>query len=157
MRYRAFTDADHDLIVALERTVLLQEDPNFDALPDREKEGRIRTSVASLRFFERTEHSFVAEAEDVLYGAVFAQSVWHGDKPTVWISRILLHPAAPSDTLAGLLKACSKSAYDTAIYEVHTCLTPEQAAAAEGFRSQGIYAVRHLGSRSETAQGEKLA
>lgn len=157
MRYRAFTDQDYDALVTLERTVLLQEDPEFDALPEKEKEGRIRTTIASLRFFQRTEHSFVAEADDVLYGAVFAQSVWHGDKPTVWISRIMMHPDAPETALAGLLKACSKSAYDTAIYEVHACFTPEQVSSAEGFRAQGIYAVRHLGSRSETAQGDKLA
>lgn len=157
MRYRAFTETDHDAIVALERVVLLQEDPNFDTLAEKEKEGRIRTTEASLRFFQRTEHSFVAEFDDVIHGAVFAQSVWHGDKPTVWISRIMIHPDAPAATLSGLLKACSKSAYDTAIYELHTCLTPEQVADAEGFRSQGIYAVRHLGSRSETAPGDKLA
>lgn len=158
MFYRAFTDADFDALQQLDLTVLRHEDPNFDALPDREREGRVRTSLAALRFFERSEHSFVADDDGKVVGALFAQSVWQGDRPTVLISRVWTAQGAPQGTAAGLLKACSKSAYDTAVYEVHLPVTPELTAAAgeENFREVGRYAVRHLGTRGQTAPGEAL-
>ena len=158
MMYRAFTSTDFEALEALDLTVARAEDSAFDALPDREREGRLRSSLAALRFFERSEHSFVAEDEGRLVGAIFAQSVWQGDRPTVLVSRVLIAPDAPEETARGLLRVCAKSAYDTAVYEVHLPVdaTLRDAAAAESFRSVGFYAVRHLGTRSSTAPGEAL-
>lgn len=158
MFYRAFTSADFEALQALDLAVLRREDPNFDALGEREREGRIRTSLAALRFYERSEHSFVADEDGTLQGAVFAQSVWQGDRPTVLATRAWLAEDAPPETAAGLLRACTKSAYDAAIYEVHLPVTPElvPAASGEGFRSLGAYAVRFLGTRAESAPGDFL-
>jgi len=158
MLYRAFTQADFDALQALDLAVLRHEDPAFDSRPEREREGRVRTSEAALRFFERSEHSFVADENGRVMGAVFAQSVWQGDRPTVLVTRVWVAPDAPEGTAAGLLRVCTKSAYDAAIYEVHACVTPETrtAAAAEDFREAGVYAVRYLGTRSESAPGTPL-
>lgn len=158
MLYRALTAADFGALAALDLAVLRREDPGFDALPEREREGRVRTSLAALRFYERSEHSFVAEKDGELPGAIFAQSVWQGDRPSVLVTRMWLAHAGDQDTAAGLLRACSKSAYDAAIYELHLSVTPEllEGAAREGFRELGRYAVRHLGSRADTAPGALL-
>ena len=159
MLCRPFTQGDFEALAALDLATLRREDPDFDALPEREREGRGRTSLAALRFFERSEHSFVAEAGAGLLGALFAQSVWQGDRPTVLVARVWLAAGAPPETGAALLRACTKSAYDAAIYEVYLPVTPEllAAAAAEGFRGVARLAVRHLGSRAGGAPGQALS
>ncbi|ADV68398.1 DUF1999 domain-containing protein [Deinococcus maricopensis] len=158
MEYRTFHEPDFDALQALEARVLRAEDPNFDALAEREREGRVRTSLAALKFFERSEHSFAAAEGGTLHGVILAQSVWQGDRPIVLVARALIAPDAPADTAAGLLRACVKSAYDAAVYEVHFPLTDglEDAARADGAYVTGQYAVRHLGTRAETAPGARL-
>jgi hypothetical protein len=158
MRYRVFTEHDYDALHALDLTALAHADPAFDTLPPREREGRISTTLPALKFYERSEHSFVAEDDGVLHGFIFAQSVWQGDRPIVLVRTVALAPAAPAATAEGLLHATVKSAYDTAVYEVHFAVTPalEAAAFAEGAHVLGRYAVRHLGTRAETAPGQKL-
>lgn len=165
MLYRVFTENDYDALRALDLEVLYFEDPGFDALPEREREGRTRSSLAALRFFERSEHSFVAEKGGLLIGAIFGQSVWQGDHPIVLISRLWVspslqnpQPAAALEVARSLLKVCSKSAYDAAIYELHLAVPDalRPAAHLEEFRTPGDYAVRYLGSRSITAPGRPL-
>ncbi len=158
MMYRAFTSADFEALAALDLAIARAADSAFDTLPEREREGRLRTSLAALRFYERSEHSFVADDDGRLVGAILAQSVWQGDRPTVLVSRVLVAPDAPEDTARGLLRVCAKSAYDTAVYEMHLPVDESlrEAAAAESFRAVGVYAVRHLGTRSATAPGELL-
>jgi Protein of unknown function (DUF1999) len=164
MIYRAPQEADFLGMQALDLELALTEDPKFDQLPERERAGRLRTSLASLRFFARSEHSFVAidassaddpEATTVL-GLILAQSVWMGDKPVVWISALRVHPDAPNGTLPGLLHASVKSAYDTAVYEVHMAAdrTLWPFAQREGFKDAGLkHVVRYLGTRANTAPG----
>ncbi len=158
MRYRIFTEQDTDALQALDLTVQRHLDTAFDSLPEREREGRLSTSLPALKFYERSEHSFVAEAEGHLVGFIFAQSVWQGDKPIVLVRTLGVSPGAPVETAQGLLHATIKSAYDTAVYEVHFPVTPglENTARAEEAVSLGAYAVRHLGSRLETSPGQRL-
>ncbi|MFC4639568.1 DUF1999 domain-containing protein [Deinococcus hohokamensis] len=158
MRYRTFGEADHAALQALDLRTQQHADPDFDRLPEREREGRRHTSLAALKFYERSEHSFVADQDGTLQGFVFAQPVWQGDRPIVLLRTLTLAPGAPEDTAAGLLHAVVKSAYDSAVYEVHFPLTPELRAAAtqEGANVLGQYATLHLGSRNSTAPGEAL-
>ncbi|HEX2863800.1 MAG TPA: DUF1999 family protein, partial [Deinococcales bacterium] len=62
-----------------------------------------------------------------------------------------VHLDAPPTTLTGLLRACVKSAYDSAVYEVRLeAASPQevQAAQKEGFKDlPGRPLVRYLGSR----------
>ncbi len=163
MIYRAPQETDFPGMQALDLELALTEDPKFDQLPERERAGRLRTSLASLRFFARSEHSFVAiEASTVdhdattVFGLILAQSVWMGDKPIVWISSIRVHPDAPGGTLPGLLHASVKSAYDSAVYEVHMPVdkTLWMFAQREGFKDSGLkHVVRYLGTRTSTAKG----
>lgn len=158
MHYRVFGEPDYGALHDLDLRVLRAEAPGFDGLPEREREGRIRTTLPALRFYERSEHSFAAEEGGVLHGLILAQSVWQGDRPIVLVARVLLAPPADPEVAAGLLHACVKSAYDAAVYEVHLPVTPEleAAARAEGAHLLGSYAVRHLGTRDATAPGRKL-
>ncbi|GGK94273.1 DUF1999 domain-containing protein [Deinococcus radiotolerans] len=158
MRYRTFTEPDYAAIQALDLAVQRAADPAFDTLPERERDGRVHSSLPALKFYERSEHSFVAELDGTLHGFVFAQSVWQGDRPIVLIRTLSLHPAAPAETAEGLLHAAVKSAYDTAVYEIHYPVTPvlRAAATAEGAVLTGAYAVTHLGTRAQTAPGERL-
>ncbi|WP_424951150.1 DUF1999 family protein [Deinococcus sp.] len=169
MRYRVFTEDDFVAMSDLDALVQSHADPDWAGLPEREQEGRLRTSLPALRFYLRSEHSFVAEEREggdevrggLLTGIVFAQSVWMGDKPIILITACLLRPGSEDEgqTAAGLLHAVIKSAYDAAVYEIHYPLTPqlERAAEAEGSYLTGRYAVHHLGSRQQTAPGERLA
>lgn len=147
MHYRTFHPTDFEAMRELEA-------PSLAGLAPDEARARSRTSEAALKFFERSEHSFVAEHEGRLRGMVLAQSVWQGDRPVVLVSLLLGEEAARE----GLLHACVKSAYDTAVYEVHLAVTPElmAAARAEQVRVLGQYAVCYLGSRHDTAPGEPL-
>ncbi|AWN22440.1 DUF1999 domain-containing protein [Deinococcus irradiatisoli] len=158
MRYRTFSEADFAALAALDLDVQRRADPAFDTLEAREQEGRLRTSLGALKFFERSEHSFLAEDERGVQGLILAQPVWQGDRPIVLVVQTLLSAGAGPEAAAGLLHACIKSAYDTAVYEVHFPLTPELEAAAEVEAAHvvGRYAVRHLGSRLQTAPGQQL-
>ncbi len=158
MRYRTFSEADFAALAALDLEAQRRADPAFDTLEEREREGRLRTSLSALKFFERSEHSFLAEDGRGVQGLLLAQPVWQGDRPIVLVAQTLLASSAAPETASGLLHACIKSAYDTAVYEVHFALTPELAAAADTEEAHvvGRYAVRHLGSRLRSAPGEQL-
>lgn len=158
LEYRPPTAQDFEALQALDVAHQRRLDPAFDTLEEREREGRLRTSLAALKFFERSEHSFVAAQGPTIYGLLLAQSVWQGDRPTVLVVELITAADAPPETAQGLLHACIKSAYDTAVYEVHFPLTDElrPAAQAEEARVVGQYAVCHLGTRSQTAPGTKL-
>lgn len=158
-RYRTFNETDHAAMQALDLAAQRHLDPGYDALPDREREGRLSTSAPALKFYERSEHSFLAEALDgTPQGFVLAQAVWQGDRPTVLVRTVTLAPDATEETAPGLLHAVLKSAYDSAVYEIHYTLTPALQAAAEteGSNVIGRYAVQHLGTRNASAPGEKL-
>jgi len=159
LRYRTFTEADYPALAALDLAVQRAADPGFDTRPERERDGRLSTSLPALKFYERSEHSFAAEGDSgALLGCVLAQHVWQGDRPIVLVRAALLAPEAPPEAAAGLLHAVVKSAYDSAVYEVHFPLTPalEAAAKQEAAHVTGRYAVRHLGTRVDTALGERL-
>ncbi len=171
MIYRAPQEHDYPGMQGLDLELAHLDDANFETLPERERGGRLRTNLAALRFYSRSEHSFVAvstgsstesgtesgdlEAPSNVYGFILAQSVWMGDKPIVWVSHARVHPDAPSGCLAGLLHAVTKSAYDSAVYEVHLAgdKNLEHFAHKEGYKDIGAkHMVRFLGSRNESAQ-----
>lgn len=115
-------------------------------------------SMGALRFFARTEHSFVAERRERggvnTVGFAFAQAIWTGDRPRLLIERIVGNGAAGGALLAALIK----SAYDAGVYDLAITApnSDEPLAHAltdEGFLTgQGRWFVRVLGSR-----GERLA
>jgi hypothetical protein len=158
MIYRPPQDADFPGMQALDLELLRTEMPKFDALPERDRAVLIRSSLPSLRFYARSEHSFACIENvhadplepTVVYGFVLAQSVWMGDKAMVWISSLRIHHDAPAAVLPGLLHAVTKSAYDGAVYEIHLAadkhLTPF--ADREGYIESGKHLVRLLGSRT---------
>ncbi|KQR40952.1 DUF1999 domain-containing protein [Deinococcus sp. Leaf326] len=162
LRFRTLTEHDYDALAALDLAAQRALDPAFDTLPERERESRLSTSLPALKFYERSEHSFLADDGGEVRGFVFAQSVWQGDRPLVFVRTLALAPgAAPElagEAASGLLHAVVKSAYDTAVYEIHLPLTPElnNAARAEEARVVGQYGVVHLGTRAQTAPGERL-
>lgn len=159
-RYRFFAEADQAAMRAIDLAAQRHADPGYDTLPEREREGRLCTSAPALKFYERSEHSFLAEEPDgAAQGFVLAQAVWQGDRPIVLVRGVTLRPGAPEETAAGLLRAVIKSAYDSAVYEIHFPLTPalHAAACAEGAHVIGEYAAQHLGTRGGTAPGRRLA
>ncbi|WP_457631711.1 DUF1999 family protein [Oceanithermus sp.] len=139
------------------------EEPDFARLEQLEKEllpgrpeGFYRCKPAALRFFARSNHSFVAADESGLHGFVLAQAVWQGDRATVLVTRI----AAVSEAVyAGLLQALLKSAYDANAYEVALLAGRDErgevyrAALAGGFAPSGLeLLVRVLGSRGQRGE-----
>jgi Protein of unknown function (DUF1999) len=166
MIYRPPQDADFPGMQALDLELLRSEHANFDQLPAREREGLVRSSLPSLRFYARSEHSFVCieaaladplEPTSVL-GFVLAQSVWMGDKAMVWTSSLRVHHDAPSVVLPGLLHAVTKSAYDGAVYEIHLAAEKHLLPFAdrEGYVDGGAkHLVRLLGTRSVGAASDE--
>jgi Protein of unknown function (DUF1999) len=163
MIYRPPEDADFPGMQALDLEVLRTDIPKFDDLPERERNALIRSSLPSLRFYARSEHSFAcienALADPleptIVYGFVLAQSVWMGDKAMVWISSLRIHHDAPAAVLPGLLHAVTKSAYDGAVYEIHMAANKHLLPFAdrEGYLESGKHLIRLLGSRN-AAGGE---
>jgi Protein of unknown function (DUF1999) len=163
MIYRPPQDADFPGMQALDLELLRSELPTFDALSEKEQAALIRSSLPSLRFYARSEHSFACIESvhaDVLeptsvYGFVLAQSVWMGDKAMVWISSLRIHHDAPAAVLPGLLHAVTKSAYDGAVYEIHLMADKHLMPFAdrEGYLESGKHLIRLLGSRN-SAGGE---
>jgi len=157
MMYRPFFESDFDALQALDLEQLRLEHPDFDSLEEREQQGRIRTSLPALKFYERSEHSFVAEQDGALHGAIFAQSVWQGDRPTVLISRLWVREDN-LEVARGLLRACAKSTYDAAVYELHGLFPKKwlELGALEEFKTEGLYGVRLMGTRSSSGPGISL-
>ena len=158
MEFRFFGEPDYVVLQELDLLVQRHLELGFDALPERERQSRLSTSSAALKFYERSEHSFVADAGADVQGFILAQSVWQGDKPIVLVRTVAVRPGAGEAVVRGLLHATVKSAYDTAVYEVHV---PTSAALADAVQDEeahvlGQYAVVHLGTRAQTAPGEKL-
>ncbi len=159
MIYRAPQEADYPGIQALDLELARLDDKNYDSQPEKERQARLRSSLPSLRFYSRSEHSFVAvEASSVdaetstVYGFILAQSIWMGDKALVYISSIRVHPDAPSGCLPGLLHCVTKSAYDGAVYELQLLADShlEAIAIREGYKdSKNKLLQRILGSRSD--------
>lgn len=159
MQFRTFTEQDFKAMQTLDHDWQHQSDVQYDQLPERERESRLSTSLPALKFYERSEHSFVAEnKEGHVCGFILAQSVWQGDKPIVLV-RTLLHMTQGDEVAQGLLHATVKSAYDCAVYEIHLAnnAITHAAAMAEEAHMLGQYIVCHLGTRAKTAPGEKLA
>lgn len=111
---------------------------------------------SSVGFYVRTGHAFVAVRAGVAVGFVFAQAVWNGLRPTVFVDRLGAVDGDDAAAYEALLEAVTKSAYDAAVYDLRV-LVPEGdvgAAAALGVkqyggRSERLYA-RTLGSRGQT-------
>lgn len=78
-------------------------------------------TAGALRFFGRTEHSFVAErgrdSTDGPVGFVLAQAIWSGDRPQVLVARLATAGMGQEATSA-LIKALVKSAYDSGVYDL---------------------------------------
>lgn len=105
-------------------TVRPPEEADLEALTVIDSEYAARhglectVTAGTLRFFGRTEHSFVAQQSGPgshVLGFVFAQAVWTGDRPQVFVTRIA---AAGGHATQALLKALVKSAYDCGVYDL---------------------------------------
>ncbi len=139
MIVRHLSEEDFPRLQAFEREHL---DPN---LPEK-------ASLAALRHFARSGHSFLAETrQGEARGFVLAQAVWQGAWATVLVSRIL---AADETAYEALLRALVKSAHDAGIYEVALFVreaTPlAQAAASMEFQvGPLVLARKRLGKRPD--------
>ena len=121
-------------------------------------------SRASLSFYVRSGHAFVAVRSGQEVGFAFAQAVWNGARPTVYLNRLAvmdpdvvvdLDDASSGDLGArlALVEAVTKSAYDAAVYDLQALLPAGDALGRRAFieKSYGLkdYVIfeRTLGSR----------
>ena len=115
---------------------------------------------SSVSFYVRSGHAFVAVRGGEVVGFVFAQAVWNGTRPTVYVNRLAVADAADTDidteAREALLEAVTKSAYDAAVYDLQVQV-PEADGGAAGalaaksytLTSERLYA-RVLGSRGQS-------
>lgn len=119
---------------------------------------------SSLSFFERTGHAFTVLHAEKVVGYVFAQAIFNGTRPTVFVSRLAVQvdddqvdgDQVAEEARAVLVEAITKSAYDAAVYDL-LVLLPEADSAAQQAFAQNQYdegkltaLVRTLGSRGQT-------
>jgi hypothetical protein len=71
--------------------------------------------AASLAFYARSGHAFVATDGGAAVGFALAQAVWDGARPTVRLVRLAAAAPAAGPALA---EAVVKSAYDAAVYDL---------------------------------------
>ena len=81
-------------------------------------------SRASLSFYVRSGHAFVAVRSGREVGFAFAQAVWNGARPTVYLNRLAAADEDDSGLEArlALVEAVTKSAYDAAVYDLQALL-----------------------------------
>lgn len=114
---------------------------------------------SSVSFYVRSGHAFVAVRGGETIGFVFAQAVWNGTRPTVYVNRLAVTEVADTDIDAGareaLLEAVTKSAYDAAVYDLQVQV-PEADGGAAGALAAKSYVLtaerlysRVLGSRGQ--------
>ncbi|MEM7736775.1 MAG: DUF1999 family protein [Deinococcota bacterium] len=83
--------------------------------------GEVLIQRSSLSFFERTGHAFTAFNDDQVVGFVFAQAIFNGTRPTIFVSRLAVHHEdvdVVKQALELLVEAVTKSAYDAAVYDL---------------------------------------
>lgn len=115
-------------------------------------------NAASLRYFARSGHAFVAErvAPDgtaSCRGFVLAHAVWGGDGAAVQTSRLATAETDESAVTAALLAALTKSAYDAGVYDLAVTLPRADAALGDALvhatfqQDESVTFRRALGSR----------
>jgi hypothetical protein len=102
---RPVTEGDLGALAALERQQLAR-------YPDREL-----VSAASLRFYGRSGHAFVAERSARTVGFALGRTGWDGARATVSVERLAAEKGE-REALVALLAAVTKSAYDAGVYRI---------------------------------------
>ncbi|MFO7545063.1 MAG: DUF1999 family protein [Trueperaceae bacterium] len=121
-------------------------------------------NAASVRFFARSGHSFVAERVDAAGGAacvgfVFAHAVWRGDRAAVQTARLAVADGAGTGASDALVAALTKSAYDSGVYDLTVAAPRSDASFADALRMASFREVdvvtfaRTLGSRGAAGGG----
>ena len=116
-------------------------------------------SKSSVSFYVRTGHAFVAIRNARAVGFVFAQAVWNGTRPTVYVNRLSVpgteDKKGDTEARGALLEAVTKSAYDAAVYDLQIQVPEADHGAAQALttkdyslRSERVYG-RVLGSRGQ--------
>lgn len=110
-------------------------------------------TAASLAYYARSGHAFVAQRGAEVVGGVLAHAVWDGERPTVRVARLVGEEGARG----ALLEAVVKSAYDSAVYDLVAEVPAADADLAgllrDGWRERPVRRFeRALGSR---AAGER--
>ncbi len=113
---------------------------------------------SSVSFYVRSGHAFVAVRAGETVGFVFAQAVWNGTRPTVYVNRLAVIDAADTphnEVREALLEAVTKSAYDAAVYDLQVQVPEADDGAAQALAAKS-YALepervyrRVLGSRGQ--------
>jgi len=113
-----------------------------------------RGGPASLRYFARSGHAFVAVGAAGVLGFVLAQAQFDGERATVVAHRLATEPPGDPEALSALLKALTKSAYDAGVYDLRVELPSEDLAGAAALSVEGfaatptVVSARYLGSRA---------
>ena len=112
-------------------------------------------SRASISFYTRSGHAFVAMTEGKESGFVLAHAVWNGARPVVQVSRLAVLEESNTEAREALLEAVTKSAYDAAVYDIYVYAPSSDKRAAEALKLKEYKSVpitvwqRILGSRGQ--------
>ncbi len=114
---------------------------------------------ASLNFYSRSGHSFASVKAEGISGFVLAQAVWNGSRAVVQISRLAVKDLSDQESRLALIEAVTKSAYDSAVYEIQTQLVKTDELGCRAFDNKQyspkdlVVLRRILGSRGQVHDG----
>lgn len=110
---------------------------------------------SSVSFYVRSGHAFVAARGGEAVGFVFAQAVWNGTRPTVYVNRLSVRDPTDTEAREALLEAVTKSAYDAAVYDLQVQVPESDEGAARALAAKRYAPLperlyrRVLGSRGQ--------
>ncbi|UCH26200.1 MAG: DUF1999 family protein [Trueperaceae bacterium] len=73
---------------------------------------------ASLSYYARSGHAFIAEKGGIACAFVLGHAIWNGSRATVWVDRLAARENEDGIVLEVLLEAVTKSAYDAGVYRL---------------------------------------
>lgn len=114
---------------------------------------------AGVSFYARSGHAFTAQAAGTPRGFVLAHATWSGRRPTLRVERLVAGGEGAGETLAALVAAVTKSAYDAGVYDLSVELPSADSAgrraleAADYAPREVVVYGRVLGSRGRPDGG----
>lgn len=110
-------------------------------------------SAASLGYYRRSGHAFVAERDGTAVGFILGRALWDGQQAAVSAARVAVAEPGDVAVLTTLVDAFTKSAYDAGVYRLELRLDDDDATAIDAGLARGYRRAAHtilsrrLGSR----------
>lgn len=112
---------------------------NIDKIYAQQCAETSKLTKGSLNFYIRTGHAFIAIRNNKAIGFVFAQAIWNGMRPTVFVDYIAVIEKTDLEARLIMLEAVTKSAYDAAVYHIQVQVFTKDTVAIQALLEKQYY------------------